>query len=754
MTPDDAILDFETRSVLSIKKVGAYRYCEDPSTSILCASYKLPDKPLQRWLPGDPPPAGLMDHVAQGKRVVAHNAAFERQAWKVWQRMLDAYVTPELRIEQLSCTMVRAFVCNLPGKLEQLLKVLGLPDKDMAGHNAMLRASRPKKVLADGSVVWNDDPALLADVYKYCDNDVYVEDNLNNTLPELPQDELELWWLDQVIQDRGVPRNQVFIERAIELVEYATEKADEEIWLTTGGAVSKTTKVKDLVAWLNSRGVATDTMQAGDRQRLLNLAGDLGDDEAITALDLRATTAKTSTAKYKALSGMMCRDGCVHGTTQFYGAQQTGRWAGRLSQDQNYPRVNDDYEADAVAYVVGVTSDTTIPIDAAYEYIELLGPPNLPNGDRQNGLATLAWMAKSLRSTIAVKPPELFVGGDFSNIEGRVNAWLSGELWKLQAFRDYDAGIGPDLYKLAFSKSFNVSVDDVTKPQRQIGKVEELACGYQGGVGAFVTMVATYLLKLNDLARAIYETTPGDVWDATAVRYGRATDKHGLEDWIWTAVKIAVTSWRAANPMITGTWWEVQDAAIQAVDRPFVPVPVCGGRVQYVCDGQFLYCHLPSGRVIMYAQPHIAEVKEERIWDGDQYVDPDLLTFAELDALLKAGYNITTRKRKGVRFYGLDDRKQWALKGLYGGYQIENIVQAVSRDVMKYAMLRVEAAGYDVRLTVHDELLTTITPGVHPWYMTPAQHEENFRCLMSEPTPWTDGLPIMSSAWSGTVYAK
>lgn len=753
MRSDDAILDFETRSVLPIKKVGAYKYCEHITTSVVCASYKLPGQPLRRWKPGDPYPSDLMLHVTHGGRVVAHNAAFERQVWnKVWCRQLPLdFPFPELAIRQMSCTMVRSFACNLPGKLDQLLKLLGGPQKDMAGHAAMLRVSKPKRIdKVTGAITWNDDPVLLNTVYTYCDDDVYGEEYANNVLPELTPDEEELYYLDQEMQDAGVPRNQQFIDRAVELVEYATEKAHEEIWVLTGGAVEKATKIKDLVAWLNGRGVVADSMRAGDRTRLLALASDLGDDDAGEAIELRATTAKTSTAKYKALQGMMCRDGCVHGTTQFLGAQQTGRWAGRLSQDQNYPRVSDDYEADAVAYVVGVTSDATIPIHEAYEMIELLGPPNLANGDKQHGLSTLAWMAKSLRSTIATyNEGTLMVGGDFSNIEGRVNAWLAGEAWKLQAFIDYDNGVGPDLYKLAVAKAFALLVDAITKPQRQIGKVMELACGYQGGVGAFVTMVATYLLKLPDLARAIYDTTPADVWDATAAKYDHATDKHDLDAWIWTAVKIAVTGWRKANVAIVQSWWTVQDAAIEAVDRPGVPVYMYGGKANYISDGHFLYCHLPSGRVIMYAQPHIDTLLEERIWNGTQYIDVDGLWPWELDALVASGYKVTTRRRKGVRFYGLSNTKQWVKKALYGGYQVENIVQAASRDFMSSAMRRAIEYGYRMRLTVHDELLTTV-----PFSAQGDRYEAHFKWLMMQRPPWAQDCPVTATTWSGQVYTK
>jgi len=751
-SPDnDLVLDFETRSSVNLKKAGAYRYASDPSTQVLVASYCIGQGPIKRWRPYklEPLPWDLIEHITRGRRVVAHGP-FERVVWERCLRSRDDRL-PELRIEQMSDLMIRAFACNLPGSLEQLAKVLGLPMKDMEGHNVMMRMSKPRKVNADGTITWWEDNERIVSLEDYCDQDVNVERHANAVLPELTPDELALWHLDQRINDRGIPHDLGFVERAIKLVDYAKLRANEEIANLTNGAVGKATEVAKLVDWLNSRNVAATSLRKGDRQQLLDQAKALADEDAEDVIELRSTTAKTSTAKYRAIKASVGADGRGRGWLQFGGAQQTMRWAGRVVQPQNYVRVADEEEAALVSWVVGLTQDETRPLSEVYDMVELLGSPKLANGDTQGGMATLAWLAKGLRSTIAAPDGHAFVGGDFSNIEGRINAWLSKEEWKIQAFRDYDNHIGPDLYKLAYARAFNITVEQVTKPLRQIGKVIELQCGYQGGVGAFVTAAGNYLMKLPSLAKAIYQTTDAELWEATAKRHARARDRLDLPEDIWTAIKIAVVGWRKSNPLIVQSWWALQDAAIQAVDRPGVLVPVYNGKVSYFSDTHFLYCRLPSGRVLMYAQPHVAVIQEEKIWDGTQYVDLDNLFPHELDELIALGYKVVSHKRRGVRFYGLSDTRQWVRKALYGGYQCENIVQGTARDFLAPAIVRAEQAGYSVILTVHDEILSEIKPN---WYDKPTDHERFFQWLLTQLPPWAADFPMAATTWYGTRYTK
>jgi len=347
-------------------------------------------------------------------------------------------------------------------------------------------------------------------------------------------------------------------------------------------------------------------------------------------------------------------------------------------------------------------------------------------------LEPLNLLSKALRSMIVAAPGKRFIGGDFSNIEGRVNAWLAGETWKLQAFQDYDDKTGPDLYKLAYARSFGIPVEDVGKGQkRQIGKVQELALGYQGGVGAYLTMGATYGVNPFDLSKPVYEATSAEQWDRTAAKYhAPGTRKYALFEREWTALQVLVDNWRAANAAIVQSWWNYQDAAIAAVAAPGnVVYPDHTRRVAYYSDGRCLWCILPSQRLLCYSSP---EVVEEHV----EYYHAE------------SGETRTRLKRK-VTFWGTDSRtRQWTKASLYGGLQCEDIVQAASRDAMVDAMFRVEQYGYPVVLTVHDELLTEVNE------FSTEHNEHHFAEIMAQKSDVYEGLPVSVGAWEDKRYVK
>jgi len=742
-----AHIDFEGASTTDLKKSGVYRYAEDPNTRVWLFSWRIggEDQPVFRWHPGDPPPVALLDWIRSGGWVVAHNAGFERTIWNKVIRVRYCPDWPELKIEQQTCTMARAASMALPMDLDRLGVVLGTKQqKDAAGSRLMKQMMKPRRVEPDGTIVWWDDADRIARLGDYCDQDVRTEGEADTLLPWLPWPEQQLWQLDQLINDRGVLIDLDFVKLAWDMVSVAQQRADNELAQLTNNQVRKVSDTGGIKAWLNSRGINCETLRKGDQEELIAISSLMDDASAVRVLELRATAGKISVKKFAAFLECVCEDGRVRGLLAFYGAH-SGRWAGRLVQPQNFPRVDAETEEVYVQFLYEVIMTATDLVDA-FDTIELIGPPKDAAGNRVEGQATLPWLSKALRRCIVAEKGKRLVGGDFSNIEGRVNAWLAGEHWKLIAFREYDEGKGPDLYKVAFGKSFGIDIPDITKPQRQIGKVQELSCGYQGGVGAYVQMTQTYLIKLDKIVAQVEATIDAKTWDEVSAKYLGARDKAGLDQRTWTAIKIVVLGWRSAHPAIVESWWELQDAAIAAIDSPMTYVPVYGGRVHYLSDGNYLYCYLPSGRVLSYAKPFVHTKKTEQIWNGIQWIDTDELFPDEVDQLIALGSKVKVQTRRQACYWGVNENKQWTVIYMYGGYQCENIVQAVSRDIMVAAMWRVEQAGYPLILTVHDELLSEVIKGFGS-----AQH---YGELMSIPQPWTDGLPIAVSAWEDEAYTK
>lgn len=718
-----AHIDFETGSpqpLGSQNSVGVHRYAEDPGTQIWGFRWRIGNfGPVHQWRPGDADPVELLDHIMLGGTVVAHNAAFERIMWNWVLRTRYCPHWPELSVYQQECTMARAAALALPGSLDKLGNVLGTANQK-GDNSAMLKMSKPRRVNPDGTYTWwHQDPAhahLYDENMAYCELDVRTETDIDEKLPPLSPSEQACWYFDQIINDRGVPLDMDMVERAVQLVDIAKKRADQEIRRLTRGQVRKVTEVQKIVEWLKGRGIICEAMRKGDVDDLVFQSELIADADAEAVIRLRRAASKTSVAKFAKMLKMVCSDARLRGNLRWHGAR-TGRWAGSGVQLQNLARF--DHENELEVAVVTWLIDMLVsemPITDVHECLYFM------HGE------VLGWLSKSLRSAIKAPQGKKLVGGDFSNIEGRVNAWLGREEWKLVAFRAYDNKTGPDLYKLAYARSFGVDVKDVTKPQRQIGKVQELALGYQGSVNAFITMGANYNVNPYDIARVVEVAAPAEQWDRIAATYASSRDKCGLQEREWTALKVVVENWRRAHPGIVQSWWDYQDAAIEAVDRPGQIINVQDGLipVRYMSDGNFLYCQLPSGRVISYAQPWVQEDYVERV--------------------RKDGTTYETVQRK-VCFWGIDSTtKQWCKQYLYGGLQCENIVQATARDLMVPAMFAVEQAGYPVILTVHDEILSEVDEAFGS--------ADEYAEIMSRLPAWAHGLPLAAAAWEDRRYVK
>jgi DNA polymerase len=704
-------MDFETRSTVDLRKTGLYRYAEDETTSVWGFSYSWGDGKIYDWEFGDFFPLGVINHIIDKRMVTGHNVTFERIIWnKVLRRYNDL---PQMTIEQTDCTMARAYAVALPGDLDSLSTVLNLKEKkDREGHNLMLKMSKPKKIESDGTIIWHTDKEMIERLAAYRAQDVRAEIELDKVLPPLTEKEKELWILDQQINDRGVLFDIPLAMAAADVAIVAKRDVDRRVLRLTKGEVKKVSEVSKLVDWLNSKGIETEKIRKGDQIDLMLIADLFGDQDAHSAIELRREGSKTSTAKYARMQACACEDNRIRGMLQYHGAS-TGRWGGRLVQPQNFPRVDAERDGATVELTVMALSQT-LP---AVKQDELI---NIATG------ASLPALSKSLRGMIIAKPGKRLLGGDFSNIEGRINTWIAGEAWKNTAFRDYDKGVGPDLYKLAYAKSFGVSVDSVTKSQRQIGKVQELALGYQGGVGAFLTMTQTYEMKIAPIVEAVRKATTSDEWEAMRKRYEKAVDKKGLFIDHWIALKIVVTNWRKAHPNIVQGWWDLQDAALLAVDSPGNVYQLFNNRVSYLCANGWLYCRLPSGRCLHYCNPSI---KEEIVTlvnkEGEEY----------------------ERVQRQVRFYGVDSvTKQWTAQHLYGGSQCENVVSGTARCFLDHAMKRLDKRGYPIILTIHDEILSEAPLGFGS--------EEEFNNIMSEPPWFALDMPLTVKTFEDVRYSK
>lgn len=321
--------------------------------------------------------------------------------------------------------------------------------------------------------------------------------------------------------------------------------------------------------------------------------------------------------------------------------------------------------------------------------------------------------SNAVRGVIVAPKGKKLVVADLAGIENRVLAWLAGESWKLEAFRAYDRGEGPDMYKLAYAKAFRVSPDEVNKEQRQIGKVKELMLGYQGGVGAYLTGAATYNIDLEAMAAGAWDSIPGRILaearDFLEWQLEQGRGQFGLSDEAFIVCDSFKRLWRETNPNIVTYWKALENACGNAINNPGETFDC---RMHKICrDGAWLRIRLPSGRYLCYPSPRVDE-------NG------------------KLSY-------MGVNQYS----RKWCRLGTYGGKLAENICQGVARDVLGYAMPRIEGEGYEIVLTVHDEVIAEAPD-------TPAMSAEILSLLMAGGEDWTEGLPLAAEGFEAYRYRK
>ena len=537
-------IDIETFSDIDLGKCGVYRYAESPSFDILLFSYSMDDGQIKLidLASGEKLPEEIINALMDASIIkTAFNANFERVClMKYLCRVLgkEVYLDPS----SWRCSEVQAAMLGLPLHLEGVAQVLKLEEQKMSEGKALIRyfCMPCKPTAANGGRTRNlpsDAPEKWEQFKAYNIRDVEVELAIRKKLEKypIPEAEHDLYILDQKINDRGFQADMNFVMQAITCDRQFSVAATEKAYELTG--LENPNSVAQLKDWLVGRGVEVENLSKKNVQELVGET----EGEVKEALKLRLLMAKTSVRKYEALERAVCSDGRVHGLLQFYGANRTGRWAGRLVQVQNLPQ----------NHLEDLKLARDLVKEGRFEDIELLF------GNTPGVLSEL------IRTAFVPKEGHRFIVADFSAIEARVISWLAGEKWRLEVFASHGK-----IYEAAASMMFHVPIEEVTKgsPLRQKGKISELACGYGGGVGALKAMGALEMGVEED-------------------------ELQGLID-----------NWRTANPRIVNFWWEVDKAAITAV-KERTKTRTHG--IIFTYQSGMLFVTLPSGRNLVYVKPKL-----------------------------------------------------------------------------------------------------------------------------------------------------
>lgn len=698
--------DLETYCEIPINN-GTHAYAE--GVEVMLFAWAIGEEPVSVWdlTAGEPIPSRLRKAIADPDTLLYfHNSHFDRTVLR--------HAMPELAppVERWRDTMVQALAHSLPGALGALCEVLGVPQdkaKDKEGKSLIQLFCKPRpKNSKLRRATSKTHPVEWQRFVAYAGLDIEAMREVYKRLPKWNYQgaELALWHRDQRINDRGVCMDVQLAQAAIEAVDLEQKRLAKRTQVMTDGEVQAATQRDAMIKHIvESYGVELPDMQRSTLERRIADPDLPSPVKELLAIRLQAST--TSTSKYKSLMKGISRDGRLRGTLQFCGASRTGRWAGRLFQPQNLPR-------------------PTLEQERIDEGIEAL----------KSGCADLLFdnvmelTSSALRGCIMAPAGKKLVVSDLSNIEGRKLAWLAGEQWKLDAFRDYDTLIldqsgapiwdaaakdykrrGPDLYKLAYARAFNISHEDVTKYQRQIGKVMELGLGFGGGVAAFLTFALVYGLDLEELATAALPNIPRDVQREAKSWYDESVKRkatYGLSERVFIACDSLKRLWRRAHPETCDFWYQLERTVRAAIATPKKTL-YCG-YLKVRRDGAWLRIQLPSGRALCYPSPSI-----------------------EKGNITYMGINSYSRK--------------WQRLKTYGGKLVENVTQAAARDVLAGNMPLIEDAGYSIVLTVHDEVICE-APDIDDYT------DAALSSLLSTNPEWAPDIPLNAGGFEAYHYRK
>ena len=621
-------IDLETYSDVNITKCGAYKYAESEEFEILLFGVSVDGGPVTVYdlACGDTIPEEILAALSDEKVTKwAFNASFERICLSNWLKKhrpeyFTGYSIPEdpasqyLNPASWKCTMIWSAYMGLPLSLEGVGAVLKLQDQKLKEGKDLIRyfCSPCKPTKSNGGRTRNlpDHDSEKWSLFKsYNKRDVEVEMAIQKRLSKYPVPDFiwDEYHLDQEINNRGIALDMDVVENAITFDERSKATLSETMQDITG--VENPNSVVQMKAWLSENGVEAESLGKKDVAKLI----DDTDGQVEEALRLRLQLAKSSVKKYQAMQNAVCNDGRAHGMFQFYGANRSGRWAGRLIQLQNLPQ----------NHMPDLTEARAIVKSGDYDTLQLLYD-DIPDT-----------LSQLIRTAFVPRPGYKFIVSDFSAIEARVLAHLAGETWRSKVFAE-----GKDIYCASASQMFGVPVEKhgINGHLRQKGKIAELALGYGGSVGALKSMGALEM---------------------------------GLTE---EELQPLVNSWRNSNPMITAFWWDI-DHAVKTTITQRIQTEVRG--IHFFYKSGMLFIKLPSGRLLSYVKPRIGE---------NQY----------------GGESVT--------YEGVGSTKKWERIESYGPKFVENIVQAVSRDILCYAMKTLRhcfIVGH-----VHDELIIECSPDV------------------------------------------
>lgn len=656
-------IDIETYSDEDLSKTGVYKYAESEKFEILLFAFAYNDESVTvvDLARGQKiPDQVLSDLTNPDVTKCAHNASFERVCLSEYLRRntdFKGFLNPD----EWECTMVRALTLGLPASLKGVGLALKLPEdkaKDKEG-GALIRyfcgPCKPTKV--NGRRLRNypfHDPAKWKKFIEYNRRDVVAEQEIYKKLKDFPilQKEKLIYSLDQRINDYGILAEDELLNRVSEYAPSYTQDLSYECVKICG---AKPTQVLAIKTWLNSK--LTNPLENIGRKTLEKLLETCKDKDACRVAEIRLEAGTSSVAKYQAFKRAQCKDHRIHGAFQYYGASHTGRWAGRLVQPQNFPRNEfSDYK-----------TARDLVLNGDFEALKILYP-------------SLTGVFKTLARTIVIAPENKTLAvADYSAIEARVIAWLAGEKWRSDVFKN-----GGDIYCASASQMFHVPVEKhgLNSHLRKKGKIAELALGYAGGVGALKAFGAE--------AMGLSES-----------------DMQGI-----------VHKWRDASPKIVKFWYDVEEAAKKCIETA---EPQAVRNIRFTYSRGFMFIQIPSGRKLAYP---------------------------------KARLELNDFNKMGITYFEMNQvTKKWDRVYTRGGKLVENICQAVARDCLAEAMLRIEKE-YPIVMHVHDEVIVEVPKE------NAKEHLDRIAYLMSNGVheeiqiPWAKGLLLTAEGFTSDFYKK